>query len=569
MHRELLSQWKALPRVARIVALFALAIGVLLALAAAWTGDDAFISFRYARNLVEGHGLVFNAGERVEGYTNLLWTLWIALGLQLGFDAQSWSNAWSIAAYGGAICLLVLVHARLRDPLSAGERALPFAALLAATHGDWNHYATSGLETSVFTTLALAGYVVTARSITDGPARPELAAVLLALASLTRPDGVIFGAAAGTAFAFGAPRPLRASLRFALAFALLWVPANVWRVLYYGDLFPNTYYAKSAYLSWFDQGWRYLFLYLEKYWPLLLGPLLAGWAVVRARSTSAPAHRVLVRHLALACAFLLPYTLYVVKVGGDFMYARMLVPVTPYLLILAELGLQPLSRNRPWAHLGIGGAVMLAATAMPRPVTARHWEHGVADEWGVYSPDQAARTDHIAEVLARYFEGLPVRMAFMGAEARVVYHARIPVAIEAATGLTDATIARQELTVRGRPGHEKVAPVPYLVSERRVHFVFNPQARQGLDLDRWIPVGTITLDDVQGWILHWDPELMATLAARGAVFVDFPTALDRYLADLDRVPVEAVAADYERIQRFYFDHVDDLARQRAFEERLR
>ena len=36
--------------------------------------DDAFISFRYVRNLLEGHGLVFNPGERGEGYSNFLWT---------------------------------------------------------------------------------------------------------------------------------------------------------------------------------------------------------------------------------------------------------------------------------------------------------------------------------------------------------------------------------------------------------------------------------------------------------------------------------------------------------------
>lgn len=41
--------------------------------------DDAMISMRYARNLAEGYGLVWNPGERVEGYTNPLWTLWMAL----------------------------------------------------------------------------------------------------------------------------------------------------------------------------------------------------------------------------------------------------------------------------------------------------------------------------------------------------------------------------------------------------------------------------------------------------------------------------------------------------------
>src|SRR5262245_16454258 len=48
--------------------------------------DDAFISLRYARNLAMGHGLVYNAGERVEGYTNFLWTLFLALPHLLHVD---------------------------------------------------------------------------------------------------------------------------------------------------------------------------------------------------------------------------------------------------------------------------------------------------------------------------------------------------------------------------------------------------------------------------------------------------------------------------------------------------
>ena len=75
-----------------------------------WTTDDAFISFRYARNLSEGLGLVFNAGERVEGYTNFLWTLWTAAGLSLGFEAETWANVWGILFYLGSILLLLLNH---------------------------------------------------------------------------------------------------------------------------------------------------------------------------------------------------------------------------------------------------------------------------------------------------------------------------------------------------------------------------------------------------------------------------------------------------------------------------
>src|SRR5690606_38133881 len=51
-----------------------------------WLSDDAFISFRYAQNLVEGHGLVYNPGERVEGYTNFLWTVLAAGVIAFGGD---------------------------------------------------------------------------------------------------------------------------------------------------------------------------------------------------------------------------------------------------------------------------------------------------------------------------------------------------------------------------------------------------------------------------------------------------------------------------------------------------
>jgi hypothetical protein len=51
-----------------------------------WVQDDAYVSFRYAKHLVEGHGLVYNIGERVEGYTNFLWTLLAAIPLAAGFD---------------------------------------------------------------------------------------------------------------------------------------------------------------------------------------------------------------------------------------------------------------------------------------------------------------------------------------------------------------------------------------------------------------------------------------------------------------------------------------------------
>ncbi len=69
--------------------------------------DDAFISFRYARNLLEGHGLVFNPGEYVEGYSNFLWVLelaaiWKGLGI-----APEYAAPWlSVAFTAGTIAVM-------------------------------------------------------------------------------------------------------------------------------------------------------------------------------------------------------------------------------------------------------------------------------------------------------------------------------------------------------------------------------------------------------------------------------------------------------------------------------
>ena len=68
-----------------------LSLALLLLLASRFfdhTVDDAFISYRYARNLVEGHGLVWNVGQRVEGYTDFLWVVLISGALAVGIDAE-------------------------------------------------------------------------------------------------------------------------------------------------------------------------------------------------------------------------------------------------------------------------------------------------------------------------------------------------------------------------------------------------------------------------------------------------------------------------------------------------
>ena len=76
------------------------AVLVFLALLNRFIQDDAFISFQYARNLVEGNGLTFNPGERVEGYTNFLWTLLISAGVAIGAEPILWSYVLGLCFFG-------------------------------------------------------------------------------------------------------------------------------------------------------------------------------------------------------------------------------------------------------------------------------------------------------------------------------------------------------------------------------------------------------------------------------------------------------------------------------------
>ena len=554
------------------VALAAVLCGTVLSSRIAWTCDDAFISFRYADNLVRGDGLVFNAGERVEGYTNFLWTLGCAAGMALGYRPERWSEAWGIVFYAASILLLGWRFLRAASTGPSPFPCLPLAAVLAAAHADWNVWATGGLETSLFTFLGVLGYVLLT-SACLAPSRSLFAGFALTLAALTRPEGVLLVGIGGL-FALWTGRPrARAAAAFALPFAVLWGGFLAWRLAYYGDLFPNTYYAKSADLTWYVQGWAYARLYLAKYWVLLAGLPLVAWGTVSAMRGRAGRGPILgdrwFREVALALALAGIFSWFVVRVGGDFMYARMLVPPTPFLLILLELGLGIVPKRSVAAGTAVSLAVLLAMLFTPHPLSRRADEvAGIVNERAQYPVERREATERRGLELSRFLDGLPVRMAFLGSEARLVFYARPWVAIECETGLTDRFIARQELRERGRVGHEKRAPVDYLVAVRKAHVIFHARAPELLGLEGRLPAEEIQMGGVGGWLLHWDPALMNELRKRGARFVDFSDRIDGAITELSRITDGEVATNYAMFKLFYFDGVSDPARERPFLERL-
>lgn len=304
--------------------------------------DDAFISFRYADNLAHGSGLVFNPGERVEGYTNFLWVVLLAGFRKLGFEIVAASQVLAVFAALGTLFLIYLLalHLFAERRYRVVWVALPVLAYAALpTHV---RYMNSGMETSLFVfvvTLALFVFV------TRGPGWQ--AGIWFALAALTRPEGVMyFGlvwAYAAVAAAWGKRRPgwWRELAWFALGFGLPYGIYFVWRYLYFGFLLPNTYYAKAAglQLARLARGWDIL-LELLSWWPVYGFLFLAVLAAFSWRR-----NRIWLLFLGLNLATYL----YFIYVGGDFIVwfgPRFLMPVLPVLLLSASEGLANLLHNR-------------------------------------------------------------------------------------------------------------------------------------------------------------------------------------------------------------------------------
>jgi arabinofuranosyltransferase len=420
-----------------------------------WISDDAYISLRYARNWVEGFGLVFNPGERVEGYTNFLWTSLLALGLKLEFPPEE--LAIGLGLIGSTGCLLALL--RLRRFVISPAGSVPFSLLALALSYTWASFATGGLETSLLGLLLVASFLLLfegarASDTSAGRRKLVLAGVSIALAAMTRPDAVLL-----LPVAFGyliSKLRTRRSRVGALALvvvplALLYFPYFLWRLNYYGYFFPNTYYAKAIDVANYRQGWLYLweFVRCDYVWALLPWPLIGVWRIRRREGR--------LEYSALL-AFCILHIAYVVRVGGDFMEGRFFVPVLPPLYLLTEWSLRELLPARAAAAALV---VMVALTAVGhRALAPRAIEHGITDERSWASivqvwrgagaafakhlpPDTRVATDAIGAF--GFASGLPV----------VDTH-----------GLTDEFVGHQPLDVRRRPGHEKVAGLAYLARRK-------------------------------------------------------------------------------------------------------
>lgn len=329
--------------------------------------DDAFISFRYARNLSRGFGLVFNPGrERVEGYTNFLWVLVLAALDRVGLVPERAAIAGSLVATV-FLWALVVWFARRSAPERGVIVLLP-AVLLAATRSVavWS---TSGLETRLFEVLLIGGVLRCTVELeplpADGKPRRALAGWLFGLAALTRPDALVVA----VPVLLASVALLRARGRLdrrwlvgtALPFVTLIGAHLAFRLAYYGDWLPNTYYAKLAGRLRWDWGLPYLGACVLEYGAWLWLPLVVA-GVQRYRRTGR-GHVPLLFGVAT-----LPVLVYVASIGGDHFEYRVLDLLFPLAFLVMGEGFLSLSEARSGRARVVLAAVVVLVGLIELPL---------------------------------------------------------------------------------------------------------------------------------------------------------------------------------------------------------
>ena len=466
------------------------ALLVVAAAVAAWiirfVQDDAFITYRYARNLARGEGLVFNPGERVEGYTNFLWTALHAIPERLGWSTPLFSQLVGIATMVATVLVAGRLARRLFD-----RRGVAFVATAAlVANVTFLGYATGGLETMLQSLLVLSVAVWllpfgTANAASGNWTARRFAAGLLAgLAVLTRMDSAVL---VGTwtlvhlVMVWREPVPspdaqpsdstpsghvrrvALAAAAFIVPFALVVGPWLAWKWNFYGSLVPNTFFAKSAAnpLVPFLFGVVYLLCFFLSYAAFVF---IGRFRRHRREFFGIPGMAQLFWAVPV-------WFLYICVVGADFMEFRFMVPVLPVLALLAGALVDPIRST--WKQVLLVGTLLafsaahaVAPSILPYPVlTFRELSH-----WPSSSP---TAWQAMGELLHEQFPGGPdvpgqptIAVAPLGV---IGYFSDLPT-IDM-LGLTDAYTARNGATFDiYYPGHVRMATVPYL-QDRGVNLV--------------------------------------------------------------------------------------------------
>lgn len=423
--------------------------------------DDAFISFRYAKNLVEGNGLVWNIGERVEGYSNFSWVLLAALGLKLGIEPDIFTFLISIPIHLTALILIYMLAASvLRNCWYA-----MFVVLIVGFNHSVAGLTTSGLETPVQLLLFVASAWTMHLGFDKGWnfKRSISLSLLLNTAILTRPDSglLIIVCIVGWIFT-GGLKDKRNVIGVLTPFILITLPWLIWKLAYYGTILPNSYNAKVHGLSGLRFGWFYIYIFLIFYAliPHTAMILWRGKDLILSSRTS-----------AFLLIFTATWLVYIIFIGGDFMEFRFMVPILPFIMILAVLATKAYIADKRIVAalllaLAIGTANNMSSFILQ---FFKYTVERVEDLKGhLYNVDENWIV--VGHRFKELFGGTDVTLG-IGAAGAIPYYSGLP-CIDF-MGLTDKEVPKIGEPFSSMPGHRIIAPLDYL-AKRGANLIVQP-----------------------------------------------------------------------------------------------
>jgi len=458
----------------RIAAFVALIPFAILAWRFWFVCDDAYISFRYARHLSDGDGLIFNVGREtpVEGYSNFLWVVWLAIFELFGRAAPIAAPVTS-ALLGAVLIFRVVRFAALRMGLGLGGQIA--TGLFLATLPSTAMWATSGLAA-----MPLALFVfLTYESLFEDPDNPRAtrAGVFGLLAGLIRADGLFWiGLVLACAYALRwlqkRPELGRAAIRAGVLIAIGTLIYVGWRYSYYGDYLPNTARVKAGFSSHrLDRGLDYATSLLLIVPSISVVLFLSFWKW-RADLTDIVLPGLVITVSSLA---------YAVYVGGDFMpFGRFVFAAVPFLaLLFAAL----FSAAGTWTiRAGVATALCVPLSVLacydvnivPRGVLERfHFRLGFdvvqteVERWADMNDNVADWCIQGRALGLHTSEGESMVAGGMGAIAYYGYNLFI---YDQYGLVTPEVVADGEMHANASPGHDLKVPREYFLSRKPTYF---------------------------------------------------------------------------------------------------
>ncbi len=542
---------------------------LLAVISRAWVAEDAYITFRAVENLFGGYGLVFNPGERTEVFTHPLWMLVLVTIKGVGLPLHFGSIITGILL--SALTFYILIFRPFDQDQSSWIQVFPVAALVLAGISGFRDFATAGMEfTLVFFLFTLFSELILKRNHEGRPSaerdsffssgifrKPFAAASILILLYLTRPElallyvyysffillYLIRNLTSEGSVRFRYKTVIRPALQWAAPFFLFAGIYHLFRFFYFQDIFPNTYYAKSGLSSYYIQGLKYLvytilwspglwiLIFFTALWSGISGLYLytkkiniqSGGSIrlpfVPLYVTPSGKSEFLSLSRDLGAVLLL--LVYVVRIGGDFMSFRFLLPEIVFFVLTAQRVLEQgfyFDREFTTRWKAAGAVMLMLLIFWPVPLHQGfvaderriYTEHGSTNQWQRFFGEDFpwGRKAHQFRELQHCLGYSPFWISNSQAQARCMegvglgyfgVNAGPHVLIFDEQGLPNEEVSKAPVYTRFRPGHERYL-TPSQVIEKGILFCSTGE-----------PAYDSVMHTEYGVVISFDPELILTL----------------------------------------------------------